>query len=545
MADSLNSSDTPTPFGASDGSKANLDELLRDFVQFDSRSYGDGIGARHDDLSIRVIVGAKGSGKSAYLRRLHAEAKRRDDVYTDPDIPKSPPPTDSVMKFSSFFDRHALPDMWRQLWHCAVLRSVLSHVLNEDRLRTSAIPQKTYDKMEEIAKKVGLSRTPASVYASATAVMSPTRRSDASYTRYLFDPQWGDIEYYLGQVIHDLPPLYFFLDSGDEGFEEAPMHWLQCQKGLFHSVMRFLRHQLLGGRLHIVITIRDHVLASVYRSEHQSRYRGDPHIRLLDWSWEAVQQLLIAKISRLDPRYLCAPNSPAAHQLTRWLGLTTIRNRRRELDEDLSDYLLRHTLLLPRDIVILGNRLCNEGLRVKASGRSQMSEHEVRAIVAEEARRFGDDQLKICARQIVSSGVPHEATRYEYSALYTANDEHRRDVSEKLKALIRVIGKDRFNLDELMKARTVAEQHFGEGSDALSALWQNRLIGFRNPRADQAACAEVFFSERFLDEFNIPLDKQEYYFHPCIIDAVHIESVVDRPLTPGKTRALATARPQV
>ena len=61
------------------------------------------------------------------------------------------------------------------------------------------------------------------------------------------------------------------------------MYWLKCQEGLFYQVMRMLRDHKLGGRLHVVICIRDIVMSSVYRSEHAPRYYNEPHIRVLNW----------------------------------------------------------------------------------------------------------------------------------------------------------------------------------------------------------------------------------------------------------------------
>ncbi len=42
------------------------------------------------------------------------------------------------------------------------------------------------------------------------------------------------------------------------------MYWRRCQKGLFYQTMRLLRDHRLGGRLHLVICIREIVMSSVY-----------------------------------------------------------------------------------------------------------------------------------------------------------------------------------------------------------------------------------------------------------------------------------------
>lgn len=80
------------PFGNPDGSHANLSDLLnQDFVHFDQSKYSSGISAESTDLTVRVLVGAKGSGKTAYLRRLHDGISRQENqsIYVDPDIGRS------------------------------------------------------------------------------------------------------------------------------------------------------------------------------------------------------------------------------------------------------------------------------------------------------------------------------------------------------------------------------------------------------------------------------------------------------------------------
>ena len=74
------------------------------------------------------------------------------------------------------------------------------------------------------------------------------------------------------------------------------MYWLKCQEGLFYQVMRLLRDQKRGGRLHVVICIRDIVMSSVYLSEHAPRYYNEPHIRVLTWNRDSLLYLLEQKL---------------------------------------------------------------------------------------------------------------------------------------------------------------------------------------------------------------------------------------------------------
>ena len=85
----------------------------------------------------------------------------------------------------------------------------------------------------------------------------------------LNDPTWDDLEDAIADIVAHCPPIFFYLDAIDEEFAHAPMYWLRCQEGLFHEVMRLLRDHALGGRLHLVVCLRDIVMSSIcHRSEH-------------------------------------------------------------------------------------------------------------------------------------------------------------------------------------------------------------------------------------------------------------------------------------
>ncbi len=142
------------------------------------------------------------------------------------------------------------------------------------------------------------------------------RQTAYQLSEYLDDPLWDDLEDLLGEILSHCKPIYFYLDAVDEEFSHAPMYWLKCQEGLFLQVMRLLRDQKLGGRLHVVICIRDIVMSSVYRSEHAPRYYNEPHIRVLTWDRVSLLYLLEQKLRRLPsvtadaPRHHRLPHDP-------------------------------------------------------------------------------------------------------------------------------------------------------------------------------------------------------------------------------------------
>jgi hypothetical protein len=149
---------------------------------------------------------------------------------------------------------------------------------------------------------VGEVRQPCSIYNQLKAIINEVNTAK-HLTTYVDDDRWDDLAYDLGEFLKCTPPIFFYLDAVDEEFDHAPMYWLRCQKGLFYQTMRLLRDHRLGGRLHLVICIREIVMSSVYRSEHAPRYHDEPHICILNWDYEALAYLLHEKIHKLPNTY--------------------------------------------------------------------------------------------------------------------------------------------------------------------------------------------------------------------------------------------------
>jgi hypothetical protein len=255
--------------------------------------------------------------------------------------------------------------------------------------------------------------------------------------------------------------LFFYLDAVDEEFSHAPMYWRRCQKGLFYQVMRFLRDPRLGGRLHIVISIRDLVMSSVYRSEHSPRYHDEPHIRVLGWTREAIEYLLLEKLQRLDAAYVMGAGDHAG-PVEAWLGTPVVSNEARGVHEKVTDYLLRHTRLIPRDIVSLGNALCAEIVRQKAAGRSELSQADLRRVVARSSKRYGDSQLAQSSKQIAADTMPRDAARQGYSEVYTSTFEYLAGIDQQVREIIKQVGYDRLSRQELELMQLQAEDAFDD-----------------------------------------------------------------------------------
>jgi hypothetical protein len=500
------------PFGNPDGSRADIEDLNSEFVDFSGNPAYGHLATRANDSMVRVIVGKLGAGKTVYLRRLSDFQAHQESVYAD--VPQqSLPKTEVIVKACQWFSDRVLVEKWMQIWERAIMRSLASHLLRNPELRPQVRDEEAEELEKSYSRLLGDFIHPRSIYSAVRDIINQPQTAHQLST-YLDDPLWDDLEDLLGGIVSHCKPVYFYLDAVDEEFSHAPMYWLKCQEGLFYQVMRLLRDQKLGGRLHVVICIRDIVMSSVYLSEHAPRYYNEPHIRVLTWNRESLLYLLEQKLKRLPPSLLMRRASTGPPTIRDWLGIT---GDWPELDGDetIEDYLLSHTRMIPRDIISLGNELNEEVLRQKQAGYPGLSVEALQTVVQRCAKRFGDSQLAQCANQISSDLMPPGAALQEYSELFTSTQAYISGVQDEVRSFVQMMGVDRFSRADLTALQEVVDQHFDKTTNLAAVLWQNGLLGYVDDTGRRR-----FYSMSDVEQFHYPPDANTYVLHPCLVYAV-------------------------
>jgi Protein tyrosine and serine/threonine kinase len=500
------------PFGNPDGSRADIEDLISEFVDFGGNPAYGHLATRANDSMVRVIVGKLGAGKTVYLRRLQDFQSHQDSVYAD--VPQqSLPKTEVVVKACQWFSDSVLVEKWMQIWERAIMRSLASHLLRRPELRQQLRDEQAEEIEHSYARLLDDFRRPRSIYSQVRDIINE-RQTGHQLSTYLDDPLWDDLEDLLGEVVGQCKPVYFYLDAVDEEFSHAPMYWLKCQEGLFYQVMRLLRDHRLGGRLHVVVCIRDIVMSSVYRSEHAPRYYNEPHIRVLTWDRGSLLYLLGQKLARLPPSLLMRRAATGPPTIRDWLGVNG-HWPGPDGDGTIEDYLLGHTRLIPRDIISLGNELSEEVLRTKQAGHEGLPPAALEGVVQRCAKRFGDSQLAQCANQISSDLMPENAALHNYSELFTSTQAYISGVQEDVRSFVRMIGVDRFSRGDLMALQEVVDLHFEKATNLASVLWQNGLLGY----VDESG-RRRFYSMGDVEQFHFPPEVSTYVLHPCLVHAV-------------------------
>jgi hypothetical protein len=277
--------------------------------------------------------------------------------------------------------------------------------------------------------------------------------------------------------------------------------------------MRLIRDAQLGTRLHVVVALRDLVLSSVLASEHSSRYVASPVIATLNWDEPLIRTFLAAKIQRLPDELLMEPEQEPS--VATWLGYGFAEEA--GVSYDLETYLVRHMRLLPRDVVIMGNQLCALVRTAKQSGRT-LSFDEIRTAVKQSAALCGREGLAIAANQL-SAGLMPASPRGNAGSELSSDEvrsaghglfEYRRTIEERLLQALGPYAHRPLDRNALRQLRTDVHEQLGDSVDALSALWQNGLIGYLDDGR------EVFRRASEMDDLRLPPDREWYVVHAVL-----------------------------
>ena len=162
--------------------------------------------------------------------------------------------------------------------------------------------------------------------------------------------------------------IVIFIDNVDEIFNEFKEQskkdentleifkfdneiWHECQHGLIYAVLDLCNQ---NSNLNIFVAIRQEAYEKL-------EYKNLENIRgkLLNihYSQTQLKKIFEQNIRLTDTKYLIKPEKKTAQPIYSFLGFTKIINNSTGEEEDIFDYIYRHTLKRPRDIVFIGERI--------------------------------------------------------------------------------------------------------------------------------------------------------------------------------------------
>lgn len=515
------------PFGNPDGARADIGEINEMFITntpyaVDFSVYPDVL------LNKRVIVGAKGSGKTVYLRKIQSILKNREEnqhtgIYVDDSIDQNLNCTEKIIKVCDFYNGRILSEKWTRLWKLALQITLALKYLHDCRLK-GYTNDGEQEELEAILKNNNLYfKYSISTYV-IFQVMLEYINSKNDVDILIAQTRWIGLEQTLIRILRKSPAIYIFLDAIDIEYEHAPMHWTICQKGLFYAVMDMLQDKTWGERFHVIIALRNNVFSSVLRSEHATKFSKESHIFFLNWTADNIRHFIREKISRLNDCYFILQDEMKSNGKTikNWLGTSKIWNVKRNVEEDLIEYITRHSRLVPRDIVIMCNRISAARRLYRTNNNIDIQEF-IRKVIADCSVEFGNELITICAKNINAIGLPVNAGRHEFSEGFVAYEPYLKKSFSKLKGILEKLSSDRIDMEELDAIRKKADDTFEFSSYLSDILWQNGAIGY----IDDAGISRLYAQGAIVDQ-SIP-KRNCYTIRSFLIDALEIKNVYKNP----------------
>jgi hypothetical protein len=426
-------------FGHEDAGLATPETLVSIVENFGIRTFlGSG--------NKRYLVGPKGSGKTLILLRKAIDQRRQADalcIPSDPDLPvdRLTAAEHIGKKFNFKVGDPAENSLaWTAVWKHCILRSVLHHL--RDGILTAAAQaagapsadtwhaelmhrrlREQKDAVDRLLSDVSIHPLRPFQYYTELGARLDARPGELSAVRQ---------ELRLLESLLQLSrrEVYVFLDNLDDYYERNPHLWFNSMYGQFRAVREI---SLAHRHIHLFTSIRQDVYAQ-FADEMMLQYYD--YVTELRYSKSELLSIFQAGIQRLDTNLLMRPDLRDSDPWRAFFGETVLlRNGRVGCQEHVKDYLYRHSLGRPRDLVHLGTVLLNErpaeGFGTEHVRKAvARAERDIAEQYLAEARPLLDPRLdlKEFVKQFVSSNVLSS----EDVARITADYQKRQAISYEL-----------------------------------------------------------------------------------------------------------------
>jgi hypothetical protein len=515
-----------TPFGTPDAANEQVPEP--EYLVLPRLSAHVLLATDEGDSAARVIVGRSGAGKTKHLKELRHRLEQEatcDLMPLDFGPPNLTPVTNlaSEIGFSGAIER---VELWRKLWRRAIVRAVIPHLLDEDD-RDGSLAATVRQNEGGLLGSIGGPR-------SITFEFEQILNEHSSLTNlrtFIGDESWHKIDRAVGQALaRRRRPLCFFVDIVEEESAFPPLQWHSCMKGLLRQILRFIRKPLgTGDNLRIYIAIREQTwfelgqLMAGILEQH-------PAVRVLRWQPDALLEFFAQKIVGLSPQYALQEidaEAPPTEIIAAWLGAPTVPNSARPREEPTGTYILRHTRLIPRDIVVVGNVLAREVFAARQQGRDCVESERIQAAVSDSAAAAALEELQWCALEIISNWLSTAGAGEEKTIL--PDEEARGRLASALAELLRSSSADIIEAKELDELARKADKTLGRPADLKQILWRHGLIGW-----GPTETGPWNFSHRVgLSSREAPPAEDSFAaMHPALIDAISLIPTGDSPVNP-------------
>ena len=298
-----------------------------------------------------IVIGTKGFGKTLLLKAKRVLYQREGHAICLPTGNLLDKPIgDKIFSRESiaFFAASSLP--WSKVWLTAIAVTVLKHVDAVDGLKINARlsgligDAQLHGVIDHFVRLLDF--TPGELQRIATDTdghLVPRLRAIKSSLTIFID----GIDEYFNKHLEDLS-----VNASVTG-ELAPEVWYFAQLGLVEVAYQIRR---INHHLRVFAAIRKEAYARLpQRTAMSQQYRGSA-VDIV-YSPESLREIFINNILLVKADRMVLPARARTNPIEAFLGRPSVTDTYTREEEDAFEYVCRHTLLRPRDLMTIGDRL--------------------------------------------------------------------------------------------------------------------------------------------------------------------------------------------
>jgi class 3 adenylate cyclase len=298
-----------------------------------------------------IVIGTKGFGKTLLLKAKRVLYQREGHATCLPSGNLLDKPIgDKIFGRESIALFAASPLPWSKVWLCAIALAALKHVGADEGLKVGG----------KLAGLVGdaqlhsvidhfvrlLDFTPSELQRCATETdghLVPRLRALNAPLALFID----GVDEYFNKHVEDLPA------SPSVTGELSPNVWYFAQLGLVEVAYQLRR---INHHLKIFAAIRKEAYARLpQRTAMAQQYRGSA-VDIV-YSPQSLREIFTNNVRLVKTERMVQPERVRTNPLEAFLGRTSVIDTYTREEEDAFEYVCRHTLLRPRDLMTIGERL--------------------------------------------------------------------------------------------------------------------------------------------------------------------------------------------
>ena len=298
-----------------------------------------------------IVIGTKGFGKTLLLKAKRILYQRDGQSICLPSGNLLDKPIgDKIFSRESiaFFSASPLP--WAKVWLTAVALAALkqtgetAELVVNPKLASLVADRQLHSVIDHFVRLLDF--TPSELQRCATDTdghLVPRLRTLKSPLTIFID----GIDEYFNKHVEDLPT------NPSVTGELSPDVWYFSQLGLVEVAYQLRR---INHRLKVFAAIRKEAYARLpQRTAMVQQYRGSAVD--IAYSPESLREIFVNNIRLMKSERMVLPGRERSNPLEALLGRTSVNDTYTREEEDVFGYVCRHTLLRPRDLMTIGDRL--------------------------------------------------------------------------------------------------------------------------------------------------------------------------------------------